>query len=86
MVNVSTAYLPHPVSGRPAHHREIPFIWIMAALAILDIILLFWIFNPTSRPSDSLTARASTPTQQMHVSATSKPSPVGPLVKRAHKR
>ncbi len=61
--------------------------WLIAALCILDVVLLFWLINPMARPDTQarLTSRAlSSPTEQSI--AYEKPSPLGSAAFHKSKR
>lgn len=86
MVNVSTAYLPATVAEFPKVRRHFSFLWVMTALLLLDVILLFWIFNPAPKKATHAITTHTAFAGQMHIAETAKPSPVGPVVQRSHKR
>ena len=61
---------------------ESPFFWTMLVLSLLDVLLLFWIFNPIAWADQSFRQTRDTPsTQQMLAESrlvdSSKPSALG---------
>jgi hypothetical protein len=52
VVLANSSFLESPEFSSVSGSRS--FFWTMVALAALDIILLFWILNPLSRPVDYL--------------------------------
>ena len=61
-----------------AHSRA--FFWTMVALAVLDVILLFWILNPVSKP-----VTETRPVQTTLGDSAAKRSPLGAVASRVPK-
>lgn len=58
------------------------FLWTMLALAVLDLVLLFWILKPWSTPDQSArlaSAHAPVVVEPMSLGVVAKPSPLGPI-------
>lgn len=56
------------------------FFRIMIALAVLDIVLLFWILNPLSKPSANLPVVSASGPAAVEARGAPKPSPLGAVV------
>lgn len=74
----NASYIEHPEFpiGRGSS-----FFWTMIALAALDVILLFWILNPLSKPSSNLPVARLTVAEARvsHGYDGAKHSPFGPV-------
>ena len=82
MASVSTPYLSNFPSTRPVDLRVPSFGWAMLALVIVDIVLLFWVFNPMAKTDQDvrLTPPLSVTVEQFASSPQiEKPSPLGAL-------
>ena len=64
--------------------RGSSFFWSMLALAVLDVVLLFWILNPLSKPSNVLHSNSTMrPHSEIVTAEELKPSPLGAVAKPA---
>lgn len=84
MASVSTTFLN---TYRPAQlPKQKPvevFYWTMLALAVLDVILLFWIANPFSKPDANVRLTEATEMGELYRPVVdSKPTPVGPVARK----
>ena len=81
MVNASTAFANTSTMPTLWPQRAPSFFWVMIALSVVDLFLLFWILNPLARHDSSVRLTAS-PVETEEVGsgqAGDKPSPFGPV-------
>ena len=81
MIDVNSSYMEN---AGAATNEPSSFFRTMLALAALDAIMLFWILNPLSKPSNTVPSphRLTAP-QADHVTRVEpKPSPLGAVAKR----
>lgn len=86
MAPIDSSYLePDQAVSRPASNQPSSFFRTMLALAALDIVLLFWILNPLSKPShvEPSWRRLAAPEIQQVTTVGVKPSPLGAVTKHA---
>jgi hypothetical protein len=85
MVDASTSFVSTFPDENSARRTEI-FLWSMLAIAVLDIILMLWVFQPWAGPDNEVRLTRVQSVQRSVVAE--KPSPLGAVAphRRAQKQ